>query len=294
MKSASLFAIVAAGAIIVSCKQADHSSYEDKAEESAAAATSSGNIASVNPGRKFVRTADIRFKVKDVAKSTFEVERNVKQYGGFVVETNLKSEQGQVERAKLSQDSIVETRRFTVTNDMIIRVPNARLDSLLTVVQHQVGYLDYRVIKAEDVQFKMMANQMAQERQQKYNRRLEKGIDSGNRKLNDVSAAESQLSQSDAEADAAKIQNLDLEDQVAFSTVSLQLYQNESIVSEVLVNPDSQAFRTNFSTRLYDSLLTGWRLLEAVLVFMAQLWVVWIAGAVAYLFVRRNRLRSVS
>ncbi|NMH28765.1 DUF4349 domain-containing protein [Flavobacterium silvaticum] len=294
MKSISLFAAMVLVAVASSCKQSDFSKSEEAVsttEESVSAEPAP--TAKPVQGRKFVRTADMRFKVKDVAKSTFEVEKSVNRFGGFVVETNLQSNENGTETAKLSQDSIVETKRFTVTNDMIIRVPNARLDSLLTTVQSQVGYLNHRVIKAEDVQLKMLANQMAQQRQQKYNARMENGIDSKGRKLKDVVDAEDRLTTKNEEADSAKIQNLDLEDKVAYSTVSLQLYQNETVLREVLANPESLTYKTSFGTQVTDSLLFGWNILQGLITFFLRFWTIWLIGLLVF-FILTRRTKKIA
>lgn len=298
MKSLSIFACAVLAVTVFSCKQSDFSQAEERSEptESVSADASGATTGNAVPsGRQFIRTADIRFKVKDVAKSTFEVEKAVNRFGGFVVQTNLQSNEFGTQTAKISQDSILETKRFSVTNDMVIRVPNNRLDSLLTAVQQQVGYLNHRIVKAEDVQLQMISNVMTQQRQAKHNARLEKGIDEKGKKIGDIAVAEDQLSQKSELADTAKIQNLDLKDKVAFSTVALQFYQNESVRREVLANPESFNYRTGFFTQLSDSLHVGWRIFEELIFFIVKFWTLWVIGLGVFVVIRKiNRRKTIN
>ena len=77
------------------CKQADalDNATEAAADSTAAESTISSNAAveKKESNRKFVRTADLKFKVKNVAKSTYAIENIVSKNGGFVTFTDLKS-----------------------------------------------------------------------------------------------------------------------------------------------------------------------------------------------------------
>lgn len=90
--------------------------------------------------------------------------------------TELKSNIVDVSTAKKSSDSIVETTRFIVENNMVIRVPNTLLDSTLKTIAKQIDYLDYRIIKADDVSLALLANDLSQRRNQQNQARVEEAI----------------------------------------------------------------------------------------------------------------------
>jgi hypothetical protein len=184
-------------ALAFSCKQSDAAT-----EENGAMATDSTNILSSSAAvekqkstRKFLRTADIKFKVKQVAKATYAIENSVSQHGGFVTYTNLQSHIVSKDQTKVSQDSTLETTRYTVDNAMVLRVPNTRLDTVLKALAKEVDFLDSRLIKADDVQLQLLANQWTQKRSDKHEARLGKAIDTKGSKLRDISKAEEQLQQ---------------------------------------------------------------------------------------------------
>ena len=273
-------------ALAFSCKQSDAAT-----EENGAMATDSTNILSSSAAvekqkstRKFLRTADIKFKVKQVAKATYAIENSVSQHGGFVTYTNLQSHIVSKDQTKVSQDSTLETTRYTVDNAMVLRIPNTRLDTVLKALAKEVDFLDSRLIKADDVQLQLLANQWTQKRSDKHEARLEKAIDTKGSKLRDISKAEEQLRDKQTQNDEAKRSNLALNDQINFSTVTLYLYQRETVKRELVANERStNAYRPNIGLQLWDSLKTGWYLLENILAFITQLWPFLLLGALGVL-----------
>lgn len=278
MKLQKLFYVVLLSASIFSCKQNQERQEEAMSESSEASvkdakmASSSAAVVDKNSDRKFVRTADLRFKVKNVAQSTYSIENSVSKFGGFVTSTELKSNIVNTSTTKINNDSLLETTRFYVENTMIVRVPNTLLDTTLKTIARQVDYLDYRIIKADDVSLQMLSNQLSQNRNSANQQRVEVAIQNRGKKLGETLDAEDRLHNSQTEADEAKLANLSMKDQVNFSTVSLQLYQREEIKREKVVNPDNEQFRTSIGVRLMDSLKTGWYIFEEIFVFIVNLW----------------------
>jgi hypothetical protein len=102
---------------------------------------------------------------------------------------------------------------------------------------------------------------------------LEKGIDTKGKKLNDITSAEDKVLGRETENDETVIQNLSLEDQVNYSTVTLYLYQRESVIQEIIANEkNSSTYRPHIGLQIWDSLRTGWFMMEAIIAFIVQLW----------------------
>ena len=265
--------------IAYSCKQASSEALTTEEaspamEESANAATSSSAaVEPKNSNRKFVRTADIKFKVKNVPKSTYAIEDATTKFGGFVTYTNLQSNVSNKDETKVSPDSTLVTTKYTVENSITIRVPNTRLDTVIKTIAKQIDFLDFRVIKADDVTLQMLSNQMAQNRSNHSEKRIEKAIDDKGKKLNNIIDAEDHLDDKKAQNDASKLENLSLKDQVNFSTLTLQIYQREAVKQEMVANEKSiNAYRPNIGLQIWDSLKTGWFMLEGIIAFVVQLW----------------------
>lgn len=282
--------------IAISCKQAEYSEeatsgVSAEALDTTASTSSEGNAISSsaavepkNSNRKFVRTADIKFKVKNVAKSTEVIEDATTRFGGFVTYTNLQSTISDEDKTKVSPDSTLVTTKFMVENNMTIRVPNTQLDTVIKSIAKQVGFLNYRVIKADDVTLQILSNKLAQKRSAGTENRIATAIDTKGKKLNQVIDAEENLASKKEENDAKTIENLSLKDQVNFSTLTLQLYQDESVKQEMIANQKSvNAYRPNIGLQIWDSLKTGWFILEEIISFVVVLWPFALLGVLGYL-----------
>ena len=238
--------------------------------------------------RKFVRTADLKFKVKSVVKATYDIEDVVNREGGFVTNTNLASNIDNTTNTQVSEDSTLETTFYNVTNMMTIRVPNNKLDTTLKEIAKNVDYLDYRIIKADDVALQLLANELTQKRAAKNETRVANAIDTKGKKLGDITTAEETLASKQEAADNAKIANLSLLDQVSFSTITLNIYQRQTIKRELICNNKStKEYEPGFGIKIVESLQSGWDMLETIIVSIVKLWGIILLLLVAYLIYRK-------
>jgi len=92
-------------------------------------------------------------------------------------------------------------------------------------------------------------------------------------------------------SDQATIQNLALQDQVNYSTITLAMYQNETLRSELVAIAKTSGDYGNFGLEIWDGLKNGWIILERIIAFVVQLWSVFLIGGIL-LFVFRRYLRK--
>lgn len=292
----TILALFALG-LLIACKNGNYDENasiesEAKAVETDSSTTSnesdvissSAAVENKNSTRKFVRTADVRFQVKNVAKATTKIEDATTKFGGFVTYTDLESHINSVEKTKVSPDSTLTTTRYSVDNSITIRVPNTQLDTVLRLIAKEVHFLNHRKISANDVTLQMLSNQLAQKRNATTQKRVEKAIDEKGKKLTQVIDAEENLAAKKEQNDNTLLQNLSLEDQVNFSTLTLEIYQDETIKQEMIANEKSiNAYRPNIGLQIWDSLKTGWFILEKILSFIVVLWPFILIGSLGWL-----------
>lgn len=206
--------------------------------------------------RKFIRTADVKFRVIDVLAATYNIEAITSKNGGFVTFTNLSSEANSIPIKTLSNDSLLESTEVRVSNTMVIRVPNTKLDTVLREISQNIDYLDYRVIKAEDVALQLQSNNLEQKRLSS-----EKGgLNASNN--NDVK-----------QRDDAKISQLRLLDEINFSTVHLLIYQTQSIQRRVIPNTQNiEKYKPSFGYQMLEAFRDGLGIFEVILIFFTKLW----------------------
>jgi Domain of unknown function (DUF4349) len=274
------------------CNNAGNRKEVDMMVADSATAKSVSSSAAVENGKdtthKFVRTADLKFKVKSVIKSTYDIEDITNQQGGFVTYTNLTSNVNNVSTTAISADSSLETTNYLVTNTITLRVPNTKLDTTLKEISRNIDFLDYRIIKAEDVALSILSNNLAQKRAAKNEERLTNAIDNKGKKLNETTVAEEVLLSKQEQADNAKISNLSLKDQINFSTIKLSIYQRETIKREVISNDKNiTAYEPGFGSKFLESLKFGWEILESFIIFLTKFWGLFLFVVVVYFLYKK-------
>jgi hypothetical protein len=243
--------------------------------------------------RKFIRTSDLKFRVKDVAQATYQIEDITRNANGFVTYTHLESATEGKEITQMSLDSSLETIRYTVVNDMTIRVPNVKLDSTLKAIAGLVDFLEYRTIKADDVALQIKSNQKAQTRALGNGQRVRTAIDNRGKKLNETTQAEELALERQRQADDAELSNLSLMDQVSYSTVKLSLYQRSEAKQWVIANDNGDKYRPGVGLRLWESIKIGWHFVEDVFVFLMRLWLLILLGIAGFIIYRKYRTKKV-
>ena len=280
MKTTFVFGVAAFFAVLViSCKQGESPQEEAVLSEKTSADESMKNVLSSNAAvqnpddkRKFVRTADIKFKVKNVAQSTYKIENAVGKFGGIVTNTDLQSQIEDRSQMKVSADSTLQTTKYSVRNNITLRIPNTKLDTVIKSIAKEIDYLDFRVIKADDVSLQLLAADLSQQRFSDHTKRLQNDIDQKGKKLNDISNAENEVLNKKEQSDNARIQNLSMQDQIKYSTVTLAIYQNETIKSELVAIEKNNKAYGNFGLEIMDGLKAGWYILASIVAFVVQLW----------------------
>jgi hypothetical protein len=240
-----------------------------------------------SPSRKFIRTADLRFKVKEVRNAVDSIEKMAVDAGGFVAQTSLYSQVDRIDNTPVSDDSTLETNYFTVTGDLTLRVPNSKLDEILKSFQSLIVYLDHRTISADDVSLQILENQSTQQYLANSRNRIINHIDEGDDKLRSRVEAERLIMEQKARSNEARMMNMNLMDQVNFSTVRLSIYQRQALKREVVINEKNiDAYKPGFGVRIGDALNTGWLALQNVFIFIAKVWGLILIGLIGFIIYR--------
>jgi hypothetical protein len=243
--------------------------------------------------RKFLRTASLRFRAKDAIRTTYAIEDIVSRFGGFVANTQLNSNIDRQTTIAVSEDSSLETTYYTIANSMTLRVPNTKLDSTLKAIAPLVDFLDYRTVSADDIALTMLANELTQRRIGQHEQRLKNAIDNRGRKLEETTTAEENVLNRAEQVDNAKLSNLSLLDQVAYSTINLSIYQRQSFRREIIPNDSNiKEYEPGLGTRLIDGLEIGWAAFAAVIVFLAKFWALIVVLVILFLLYRRFGYRA--
>jgi len=233
--------------------------------------------------KKMIKTADIKFKVNNVVYSTEKIEELTVKYGGYMVLSDLRNDNVSIKSSRISRDSILISKQIEVVNHLKLRVPKARLDSFIRELSPLVVYFDYRVIQLSDATFQFISNQKRSNRLQKYDQRQTNHIDQKDSKLKETSAAEEGLLDRQNQADDLEVKSLELEDQVKYCNLTMEIYQKPLVIKEVIADFESASeAKIGFFTRAWESVHQGWTILEETILFFIKLWSLLVLALASY------------
>lgn len=253
------------------------------------AAQVSSSAATFDDGqRKFIRTAQAQFRVKDVYTSALAIEDVAAQQGGFVVDNDIAAQTLSVQRRPAGDGKLLELAEYTVRGTLTVRVPSDKTQAFLRAIASQMEFLDQRGFDAADAQFQMLRQQLAYQREQQAQLELGQAVQSGDRldRKADVIAARTG---SKLQRDEALIQQKEFEDRVAFSTINLTLYQLSKIRQTEMVDVEAvfEKHSPGFFWRLFSALRVGWYGLLDLLLALLQVWPLWLAVGLGVYGLRR-------
>ena len=244
----------------------------------------------VDPQRRFIRTAQAQFQVKDVYRTALAIEDEVASQGGFVVDNKISSQVQRVLSRPLAPGKRLELTEYSLQGQLTVRVPSERTQAFLRAVAAQMEFLDRRSFSARDAQFDLLRQQLASQRAQDEQRELGDAVQAGG-KLADRTDAIQSRGAARATRDEALIAQKEFEDRVALSTITLSLRQDAQVRRAERVDVDA-VFRDNgpgFFSRLGESLSVGWRAALDIVIALAALWPLWRMVVAAGLAWRRWR-----
>nr|WP_068891852.1 DUF4349 domain-containing protein [Pedobacter panaciterrae] len=236
---------------------------------------------------KIIKTADMRFRVKDVQNTKEKLSSAIKTEGGTIAEFTVQSNIQQTEKVKYSTDSLLELTSYRTEGLIIAKVPSDKLDEFTNKVAKLAVFIDHQLLKMDDQSIVYLSNKLKNENRVEAVEQLNKHA---NKKSNNVETA---LSLKDDYVDK-KIDNLMIDSKVQYSTITLNFYQDNTVKSILIGNDDLYSYRPNFFTRLGLSFQNGWYIFKEFILVAMNLWVWILIGAAAYFSFKYYRKRKIA
>lgn len=253
------------------------------ADGAASADASSGSAggSDVTDGRDIITTAQVTLRVADVAKATDAITALAAKHDGYVEATDIGFAQGS------SSDSMPVEPREAGSGWISIRVPADQLSDVVQAVGADGDVLRSSISRQDVTSTAVDLRARVDALQASVTRLTELMAKSGS--VGDLIAAESALSERQAELESYEQQLKSIDEQVAMSTVSINLTEHTTATTA-----DPAGFG--------DGLLAGWNglivSLNALVVAVGFL-LPWLAVAgvvllIVWLIRRRRRAASAS
>lgn len=229
---------------------------------------------------KIIKTADMRFRVKDVQQTKEKLSAILKAQGGTIAEFTISSNIQKSEKVKYSADSLLELTAYRTEGVIVAKVPSEKLDDFTNKVAGMAVFVDQQSMKFDDQSLSYLTNEL------KSINRVEAAatIEKQEKKKNATPTTKSvdqQLALKDEYVDR-KVQNMSINSRVEYSDVSLNFYQDETVKQLVVANDNFSDYRPPFFQRVLLNLQSGWFLLKEFVLVLFNLWSVFVLIAAAY------------
>ena len=234
-------------------------------------------------GKKFVRKADVNMEVSDVYQATIYIENTLKEMGGFVTLSNYRSEVLEEKVFPQSDEKSMLVREYITKNQMQVRVPTEKLSDFLKQLNDKNIFLRERIITAEDVSMNIKMAELERQRMAKHKAQL-------SQQTNTIKNAEA-VNENERELNYQKINDLNLADELKYSTVEIYLSEPKSKISQVEI-PNTKSLKNKyhggFGYSIKEAFADGFYGFQQFLILVAHAWMFILAGILG-IFVWKNR-----
>ncbi|MDQ0969437.1 hypothetical protein QFZ20_004840 [Flavobacterium sp. W4I14] len=236
---------------------------------------------------KIVKTADMRFRVKNVQNTKEQLSKTIKEEGGTVAEFSIESTIQETDKIKQSTDSLKEITSYRTQGYLVAKVPSEKLDEFTNTIAKMAVFVDNQSMKMDDQSIAYLSNKL------KAQNRVD-AIEKINKVASKKSAnVESSLYIKDDYVDK-RIENMQIDSRVKFSTITLNFYQDNTVKTMIVANDNLYDYRPAFINRLWLGIVNGWTIFKEIIIAISNLWMLILVGIAIFFtikyFIRKNKL----
>ncbi|MGJ1433230.1 DUF4349 domain-containing protein [Sphingobacterium spiritivorum] len=233
---------------------------EDQSEPNAAV-DAAAKVSLVVPQKKIIKTGSVSVESRDVAKSKKSLDALVSKHKGFYEEETL------------SKGNSIASYNLN------IRIPVQDYEAFIAELEGGKDNITSKSIQSQDMtgQYYDLDSRLKSKKAylQRYTELLGKA-----RNVKEILEIEEQIRVIQEEIDATAASLKSLSEQVAYSTLSVYLYQEQSNIS---IGADS------FGTKLVDAVRFGWTALETFFIILIRIWPFLLIGVLGFVFIRKYK-----
>lgn len=236
---------------------------------------------------KIIKTADMRFRVKDVQSTKEKLSQTIKSEGGTVSEFSIQSVIQETEKVKQSTDSLKEITSYKTEGYLVAKVPSEKLDEFTNTIAKMAVFVDNQSLKMDDQSISYLTNKLKAD-----NRR--EAVDRINKLATKKSPnVETSLIIKDDYIDK-KMQNMLIDNRVKYSTITLNFYQDNTIKTMIVANDNVYDYKPGFANRFWLGLVNGWTIFKEIILAIANLWMLILVGIGVFFtiryFIRKDKI----
>ncbi len=215
--------------------------------------------------QKIIKSADVKYKVKDVKLFTSKIKKCANQYGGYI------------------SDLRFENNLHKKINRFVLKIPSDFFDKVLDSISKGVDFEDYEYISTKDVSEEYVDLQTRLKTKQEVKERYETILRKKATTVEDILLTEDKMRLIQEEIESAKGRLNYLTNKVSFSTIEVNLYETVDYQEEPI------SYHKTFGSKLKEALSFGWNIIESLFLGILYLWPILIIGILTFFYLRKKR-----
>ncbi|WP_377716273.1 DUF4349 domain-containing protein [Pseudofulvibacter geojedonensis] len=214
---------------------------------------------------KIIKSADTKYKVKDISKASKEIKNLVLANNGYVSEMRFTNSS------------------YSKQNVFVIKVPNYQFDGLLEKISSSAIKIDYENITTQDVTEAYIDAESRLKTKLKVKKRYEEILRTKAYKVTDLLEVEEKINDIQEEIEAVQGKLNFMKNKVYLSTINIELYEE----SKTLVHNEEND--NKFSKEINKAMNFGLEIIKVFLLAMVYIWPILLLLILIYIAYRRKR-----
>ncbi len=213
---------------------------------------------------KIIKNAHLRFESEDIGQSFANIQKAVTKYS-----------------ATISNDASGKDYNSSFRN-ITIRIPNQHFDTFISEISQGVQHFDTKEISQQDVteEYVDIASRMKSKKklEERYLQLLSKA-----NKVSEMLEIEKQLAEIREEIEAKEGQLNYLQNRVALSTITIEMYTS---------NPSESGATVSYGGKIWNAIKSGFNELSNFVLSLISIWPLILIFVGSFFFVRRRFIKK--
>jgi len=213
---------------------------------------------------KIIKNANLRFESEDIYQSFATIQKAVTQY-----------------KAAISNDASGKDYNSTFRN-LTIRIPNQYFDVFIADISQGVKHFDTKEISQQDVTEEYVDVESRMKAKKKLEERYLQLLSKAN-KVSEMLEIEKQLAEIREEIEAKEGQLKYLQNRVALSTITIEMYTS---------NPSESGATVSYGGKIWNSIKSGFNELSNFVLSLISIWPLILIFVLGFFLIRRRYLKK--
>ncbi|WP_298759028.1 DUF4349 domain-containing protein [uncultured Psychroserpens sp.] len=213
---------------------------------------------------KIIKSANARYKVKDVKTTTRKIKHIAQKYGAYI------------------SDLRFENNLYQKENRFTIKIPQQYFDVMMDSIGFMVEFVEYENITTKDVTEEYIDIHTRLETKKEVKTRYESILRKNAITVEDILATEDKLRIIQEEIESAQGRLKYLTNKVSYSTIQIDLYETVEYTEE----PES--YSKTFFAKGKEGLNNGWTIIESFILGLIYVWPLVIIGVIVFFVVKKK------